>query len=81
MKRKTDVRPRWTAAQVRFLKTHYRSWSNEGIAQALGRKTSSVVCKAHYLGLSKGPRRLREMGKENIAKRWGAPSRAKRRSR
>jgi hypothetical protein len=76
-----SVRPRWTAAEVKFLKAHYRSWSNAEIADHLGRKVSSVVFKGHRMGLSKSPRRLREMGRENIAHRWGAPARAKRRSR
>jgi hypothetical protein len=31
---------------------------------------SSVVFKAHRLRLAKGIRRLREMGKENILRRW-----------
>lgn len=76
-----SVRPRWTAAEVKFLKAHYRSWSNAEIADHLGRKVSSVVFKGNRMGLSKGPRRLREMGRENIAHRWGVPARAKRRSR
>lgn len=81
MKKKSSVRPRWTAAEVRFLRTHYRTWSNAAIAAELGRKVTSVVFKGHRMGLSNGARRLREMGRENIAHRWGAPTRAKLRSR
>jgi len=50
----------------------YRTKSNEEIADVLGRKVTSVVFKAHRLGLKKGRRRLQEMGRENIAKRWAA---------
>ncbi len=64
------VRPRWTKAEVTILKRLYRTHSNSEIAKVLGRKVSSVVFKAHRLQLSKGIRRLREMGIENIRKRW-----------
>ncbi len=64
------VRPRWTKEEVSILKRLYRKHSNAEIAQLLGRKVSSVVFKGHRLGLSKGVRRLREMGRENIRRRW-----------
>ena len=64
------VRPRWTKEEVALLKRLYRSHSNAEIAGILGRKVSSVVFKGHRLGLSKGARRLREMGRENIKRRW-----------
>jgi hypothetical protein len=48
----------------------YRAHSNAEIAGVLGRKVSSVVFKGHRLGLSKGARRLKEMGQENISQRW-----------
>jgi hypothetical protein len=70
MKQKKYVRARWTKEEVATLKRLHRSHSNAEIAKVLRRKTSSVVFKAHRLGLSKGPKRLREMGKENIAIRW-----------
>lgn len=73
MKRKTGsarVRPRWTKEEVSLLRRLYRTHSNAEIAQILGRKVSSVVFKGHRLGLSKGARRLREMGRENIRLRW-----------
>jgi hypothetical protein len=63
-------RPRWTREEVSILRRLYRSHSNADIAEALGRKVSSVVFKGHRLGLSKGARRLREMGQENIRRRW-----------
>jgi hypothetical protein len=64
------VRPRWTKEEVSLLKRLYRAHSNAEIAEILGRKVSSVVFKGHRLGLSKGARRLREMGRENIQRRW-----------
>jgi hypothetical protein len=66
----TKVRPRWSGAEVGILKRLYRTHSNAEIAKVLGRKVSSVVFKAHRLRLAKGVRRLREMGQENISKRW-----------
>lgn len=68
-------RPRWTPAEIAILKRLYRTHSNAEIAKVLGRKISSVVFKAHLLGLSKGARRLREMGRENISKRWKSTKR------
>jgi hypothetical protein len=35
-----------------------------------------VVFKGHRLGLSKGARRLKEMGQENIRRRWEPIKRA-----
>jgi hypothetical protein len=74
------VRPRWTKEEVSLLKRLYRTHSNAEIAQILGRKVSSVVFKGHRLGLSKGARRLREMGQENIRRRW-EPAKKQRSSR
>ena len=68
--KKSQVRPRWTKEEVALLKRLYRMHSNAEIAGILGRKVSSVVFKGHRLGLAKGARRLRDMGRENIRKRW-----------
>ena len=65
-----NARPRWTSEEVTLLKRLYRTHSNAEIAEIIGRKVSSVVFKGHRLGLSKGARRLREMGRENIRRRW-----------
>jgi len=65
-----QVRPRWTNEEVTLLKRLYRTHSNAEIAEIIGRKVSSVVFKGHRLGLSKGARRLKEMGRENIRCRW-----------
>lgn len=64
------MRPRWTKEEVALLRRLYRTHSNAEIAGILGRKVSSVVFKGHRLGLAKGARRLRDMGRENIRKRW-----------
>jgi hypothetical protein len=66
----SKIRPRWTKEEVSLLKRLYRTHSNAEIAGILGRKVSSVVFKGHRLGLSKGARRLKEMGRENISCRW-----------
>ena len=65
-----QIRPRWTSEEVALLKRLYRTHSNAEIAKIIGRKVSSVVFKGHRLGLSKGARRLKEMGRENISHRW-----------
>ena len=70
------MRPRWTDEDVALLKRLYRTHSNAEIAEIIGRKVSSVVFKGHRLGLSKGARRLKEMGRENIRHRW-EPSKTK----
>ena len=66
----SQIRPRWTNEEVILLKRLYRTHSNAEIAEIIGRKVSSVVFKGHRLGLSKGARRLKEMGRENIKCRW-----------
>ena len=68
--RQSRLRPRWTRSEIAILKRLYRTRSNAEIAKLLGRKVSSVVFKAHRLRLSKGIRRLREMGRQNIRRRW-----------
>jgi hypothetical protein len=73
-------RPRWTREEIATLKQLYRSKSNADIARVLGRSVSSIVFKGYRLGLSKGIRRLKEMGRENINKRWHQKKRAGRRA-
>jgi hypothetical protein len=68
--KRSKLRPRWTREEVSILRRLYCTHSNADIAEVLGRKVSSVVFKGHRLGLSKGIRRLKEMGKENIRQRW-----------
>lgn len=61
--------PRWTAAELRRLRKLYPSQSNLEIARELGRSVKSVVAKASEVGLKKTRRRLRQMGRENVAVR------------
>jgi len=63
-------RPRWTREEIATLRRLYRTRSNSEIARLLGRTVSSIVFKGYRLGLAKGIRRLKEMGRENINKRW-----------
>ena len=70
MTKKFGVRPRWTKNEVRLLRKMHAMRSNAEIAIILGRSVQSVVFKASHMGLQKSKKRLREMGKENIAKRW-----------
>jgi hypothetical protein len=66
----SKLRPRWTKEEVSQLRRLYRTHSNAEIAGILGRKVSSVVFKGFCLGLSKGAQRLKEMGQQNIRRRW-----------
>ncbi|MGA2260517.1 MAG: hypothetical protein ABSH28_03670 [Acidobacteriota bacterium] len=69
----SSKRPRWTREEISTLKRLYRTRSNAEIARVLKRTVSSIVFKGYRLGLSKGIRRLKEMGRENINKRWYKP--------
>lgn len=62
--------PRWSAEEIRILRTMYTTESNLDIAQRLERSVKSVVSKAHNLGLKKSPERLQEMGRENVSLRY-----------
>jgi hypothetical protein len=71
-----QVRRRWVEADLETLARLYRTHSNAHIAKLLRRSVGAVVFKAHQLGLFKGVRRLRQMGRENIRLRWkGRPRR------
>jgi hypothetical protein len=63
--------PRWEHEAIEKLKELYADTSNQEIARQLGRSVKSVVSKAHQLGLKKNADRLRQMGAENVAKRYG----------
>lgn len=67
---KAPSRRRWTAAEKEILKRLYRTRSNAHIARLVGRTVEAVTFQGFRLGLSKGIRRLRIMGKENVRKRW-----------
>ena len=65
-----QIRRRWTRQEIAILRKMYRSKPNAEIGKKIGRTMAQVAVKAHSLGLYKGTRRLREMGRENIARRW-----------
>jgi hypothetical protein len=62
--------PRWTEEELAQLREKYSLYSNLEIARQLDRSVKSVVSKAHNLGLRKDPKRLREMGRENVSLRY-----------
>lgn len=62
--------PRWTPEEVSRLRELYPDTANLEIARELGRTLKSVVSKAHDLGLKKSADRLRDMGRENVEKRY-----------
>lgn len=62
--------PRWTETAVTLLRQMYSAHPNQKIAEILHRSIKSVVSKAHILGLKKDEERLRQMGRENVAKRY-----------
>lgn len=64
--------PRWTPEAVALLRERYDETSNLELARLLGRSIKSVVSKAHNLGLRKSEARLKDMGRENVMRRWGA---------
>jgi hypothetical protein len=71
------VRPRWTKEQVKTLRKMYANTPNADIAEVLNCSVSKVVFKAHRLGLHKSKARLRQMGIDNIDKRWSKPKRGR----
>ncbi len=65
----SSVMRRWSREQIQLLKDLYPNRPNLEIAKALGKSVKSVVSKAHDLELKKEVKRLREMGRENVALR------------
>lgn len=66
--------PRWSKEQLAELARLYPTEPNLEIARRLARSVKSVVSKAHQLGLEKSEDRLREMGRENVRRRYGRSS-------
>ena len=71
-KKKGVPMPRWTETQIKILRYYYRTVNNSLIASLVGRSAKSVVTMASRLGLKKSKARLVEMGRQNVAKRWGS---------
>jgi hypothetical protein len=68
--------PRWRPAEIERLRQLYPTVSNLALARELGRSVSSIVSKAHLLGLKKAAERLAEMGSENVRVRYVVPVQA-----
>ena len=64
--------PRWSAPELELLEQLYPVTANLEIARRLKRSVKSVVSKAHHLGLRKNAERLREMGRQNVSRRYGS---------
>ncbi len=64
--------PRWTAAQIERLEALYADHDNLTVAREIGRSVTSVANKANQMGLKKSPRLLTEIGRSNVAMRYGA---------
>jgi hypothetical protein len=62
--------PRWSQAELDILREEYPTQPNLELAQKLDRSVTSVVSKAHNMGLKKSSERLREMGRENVSLRY-----------
>lgn len=67
----TREMPRWDEVEEAHLKDNYGRTPNIQLARELGRSVKAVTSKAHQLGLSKDPARLEQMGRQNIAIRYG----------
>lgn len=62
--------PRWSLEELELLAELYPTASNLEIAKLLGRSVKSIVSKAYTEGLKKDPERLREMGRQNVRRRY-----------
>lgn len=60
--------PRWSQEEEQRLRDLYPEMPNADIAAELGRTVKSIVSKANKLRLKKDPKRLEDMGRDNV--RW-----------
>ena len=67
--------PRWSRPEEEVLRRLYALRPNLELARRLRRSIKSIVSKAHDLGLHKSEARLAEMGRENVAIRYGVDAR------
>lgn len=63
-------KPRWTEDELMRLRELYPDHANIDVARALGRTEKAVVSQAYQMGVRKTPERLRQMGRDNVRKRW-----------
>jgi hypothetical protein len=62
---------RWTKREIVLLKVLYPVLSTKEVARRVKRTPAACERKALAFGLKKSEKRLSEMGRESIAKRWG----------
>jgi len=63
-RKRTQVKGRWSADEVRLLKKTYRNRSTKEVAAELNRSARSVSAKAFALSLRKTKKYLKSMGKK-----------------
>lgn len=63
-------KPRWTGLELELVRRWYGTIPTKDIARKLHRTTRSVERKGFRLGLCKTRARLRQMGTENVDRRW-----------
>ncbi|MBL8730967.1 MAG: hypothetical protein JNN13_01185 [Planctomycetes bacterium] len=63
--------PRWSADQIERLRQVYADRDNLEVARLLGRTVASVANKANLLGLRKSATLLADLGRLNVAIRYG----------
>lgn len=62
----------WNDEEADIVRKHYAHVSNADLSRVLpGRSPRAILSHANRLGLQKHPERLREVGRENMEKRWG----------
>lgn len=67
--------PRWTTAQIVRLRSLYAEHDNLTVAREIGRTVTSVANKGNQLGLKKCLRLLTDIGRSNVAIRYGTAER------
>ena len=67
--------PRWTTAQIVRLRSLYADHDNLTVAREIGRTVTSVANKGNQLGLKKCLRLLTDIGRSNVAIRYGSDER------
>ena len=60
----------WTDSERAQLREHYSCISATNLSKLLNRSASAIEGRAFKDGLKKSHDRLREMGAENVRKRW-----------
>lgn len=67
------AKDRWTETDKNHLQAHYGAIGADRMAELLGRTPAAIKEMAWRMDLKKCPERLREMGRENVNRRWNPP--------